>query len=310
MLGRFRNRLSLIDFFHFIYLLFLLTISISTSAWNRSLVRIIILYVALLLGLLILVYVRRKIRNERLYFGLYFWYPVCYLLIIFQSMTWLLPEVNSPAIATNKFDSILYGIDLCFYDIHPVLWFERNSHPLVTDAMYLLYSYYFFMPFLLMVLLLRHKKFVALENSYFILALSFYLGYIGYLLVPAKGPRFYLDIEPLQGVYCAEFLRNLIDFLEPNKHDVFPSMHQLINVVILVLSYRYERKLFYVSLPISIGITTSLMYCQYHYVIDVVAGAFLAILFYLLGNYVIEKQNSLFCCHLLTGELILKNSCP
>lgn len=221
-------------------------------------------------------------------------------------MLWFLPEVNSPAIEANKFDSILYAIDLHFYKIHPVLLFERHAHPLVTDAMYLLYSYYFIMPFVLMIILLKHKKLQVIENSYFILAFSFYMGYIGYMLVPARGPRFYLDIEPLQGIYVAEFLRNLINFLEPNKYDAFPSMHQVISVVILLVSYRYERKLFYFSLPVAIGITISLIYCQYHYVIDVVAGTFLAFLFYFISSYLIEKKNSVFCRQLLIEKLSFK----
>ncbi|MBN1349666.1 phosphatase PAP2 family protein [candidate division KSB1 bacterium] len=291
----FKNRLSHVDFFHFSYLVFLLATSVIYGFRRHSFADITWIYILLLLLLILLIYLRTKISSEKLYFWLYFWYPVIFLLIIFQSMSWFLPVVNLPAIETEKFDTILYSIDSYFYDIHPVIWFARHARPIMTDIMYLFYSYYYFMPLILMTFLILHKKQWEVEKAYFILIFSFYLGYIGYMLVPARGPRFYMDIDPVQGVYIAENMRNLLNFLEANKHDVFPSMHQLIVVVILILSFRYERPFFYFSLPFSFGITISLMYCQYHYVIDVIAGTAFAFVFYFAGDYFAEKYSGYFC---------------
>jgi hypothetical protein len=44
----------------------------------------------------------------------------------------------------------------------------------------------------------------------------------------------------------------------------------------VALAYRFERRLFWRLLPISIGLIFSTVYLRYHYVMDLAAGALLA----------------------------------
>lgn len=303
MLQKIGSRFSLVDLFHLIYLSFLLVLVFRSPVKNSYFFASAFLYAFLLVGVIFLVRLRQKIKNQSLYFFIYFCYPVVYLLTIFQSLNWLLPALSTRAFLENHYDPLLYAIDSYLVNVHPVIWFAQRAHPLITDLMYLIYSYYFFMPLILLILLLVHKKYTELQSGYFILTLSFYLSYIGYILIPARGPRFYLQLTPVEALFLGDFLRNLINLLEPNKYDAFPSVHQLISVLILLLSYRYERKFFYFSLPIVIGITISLFYCQYHYIVDVIAGTLFAIVFYIIGNKILEKSNGTF-----RDQLILKSA--
>jgi membrane-associated phospholipid phosphatase len=237
---------------------------------------------------------RQKIKNRILYFWLYFWYPVFYLLIIFQSLFWLLPALNQAVIVENRYDALLFTIDMLLVKVHPVIWFGERAHPLLTDVMYIVYLLYFFLPFVLLISLFIQRKFRELQEAYFILGFAFYMAYIGYIFVPARGPRFYLNLEPHTGLFLTRPIRDVINFLEPNKYDAFPSVHQLITVLVLILAYRYERRYFYYLLPIALGITISLFYCQYHYLIDVIVGSILAILFFIMGKYLLERTQGIF----------------
>jgi membrane-associated phospholipid phosphatase len=302
MLRKIGSRFSLVDLFHLVYLSFLLLLVFRAPVKNGYFFASALLYLLLLVSLFFLVHLRQKIKSQPLYFTIYFCYPVIYLLIIFQSLNWLLPALSTPAFLQNHYDPLLYAIDSYLVNVHPVIWFEQRAHPLITDLMYLIYSYYFFMPLILLILLFVHRKYQELQISYFILTLSFYLSYIGYILIPARGPRFYLALTPVEGLFFSDILRDLINLLEPNKYDAFPSVHQLISVLILLISFRYERKFFYFSLPIVVGITISLFYCQYHYIVDVIAGTVLAIIFFIFGNKITEKSNGTF-----RDQLILKS---
>jgi len=304
MLKKISSHLSLVDLLHFAYIAFLILLLCCSALRDGYFLWSFMLYVTLFVFLIWLVNLRQKIKKESTYFWLYFCYPIIYLFVIFQSLTWLLPAFNHGALLENRYDPILYAIDMFLVEVHPVLWFEKRAHPLLTDFMYVLYAYYFFLPFILMVLLFSHKKYREMQDSFFILAFSFYMSYIGYILIPARGPRFYLELEPLQGMFIAESLRNFINSLEPNKYDAFPSVHQLINVVILLLAYNYERMFFYVTIPISIGITISLFYCQYHYLIDVIAGSLLAIIFFITARKILDWASGSFREQLLSEDKV------
>ena len=55
-----------------------------------------------------------------------------------------------------------------------------------------------------------------------------------------------------------------------------PSGHTAIALLVLFLSYRYARLLFYLFCPIVAALILSTVYLRYHYVIDLFAGAALA----------------------------------
>jgi len=55
-----------------------------------------------------------------------------------------------------------------------------------------------------------------------------------------------------------------------------PSGHTGIALIVLYLSYRYQRWLFYLLVPTVSGIILSTVYLRHHYVIDLCVGAALA----------------------------------
>jgi membrane-associated phospholipid phosphatase len=128
----------------------------------------------------------------------------------------------------------------------------------------------------------------GLYESIFVFVLGYYLSYIGYLLFPAIGPRFtmaQLYTVPLDGGVITDFLRDSLNNLEHNKRDCMPSGHTQIALITLGLAFRHSRKLFYIYLPMVLGLILATVYLRYHYVVDVLAGALLAAICLALGPW-------------------------
>jgi membrane-associated phospholipid phosphatase len=106
------------------------------------------------------------------------------------------------------------------------------------------------------------------------------LSFIGYILFPAIGPRStmtHLYTVPLEGSFITDFVRDTLNALEHNKRDCMPSGHTQIVLIVLYLAHRFEKRIFYLFLPIVCFLILSTVYLRYHYVIDLFAGTLFAI---------------------------------
>ena len=125
-------------------------------------------------------------------------------------------------------------------------------------------------------------------------ALGFIISFVGYLLVPAVGPRFtifpFASIErELPGLFLAGPLRGFVDAggLAPGVHlgtgipaaaarDVFPSGHTMMTLVAMYWACRFRLEVRRLLLIVGSLLIVGTVYLRYHYVVDVVAGAALA----------------------------------
>ncbi len=77
---------------------------------------------------------------------------------------------------------------------------------------------------------------------------------------------------------------DILNALEGNKRDCFPSGHTQTVLISLWFAFKYRRPLFWIYLPVIIALIISTVYLRYHYVIDLVAGVAAAGITILLGN--------------------------
>jgi membrane-associated phospholipid phosphatase len=239
------------------------------------------LYTVLLAVQFILIRFRNNGAFLALFYDLIF--PTLCVLLIFDSLEWLVHYVNPEDI-----DPILIRLDYLIFRSHPTIVLERIMHPLLTDILQIAYSTYYFIPVSFGIVLLKKNQKSDFNKSLFMILLCFYLSYLGYILMPALGPRFYLDhlqTTGLQGVFAAGPLYDLLNRLEGIKRDAFPSGHTGIAVVVLYLAYQYKRNLFWIYLPIVSLLLFSTVYLRYHYVVDVIAGFGLTLLTILIGEW-------------------------
>jgi membrane-associated phospholipid phosphatase len=97
------------------------------------------------------------------------------------------------------------------------------------------------------------------------------VAYVGFLLYPTVGPR------PAQVVgedFFAWSLRALYDFDPP--YNCFPSLHVAYSFLAALTAYRVHRRLGIAALVWAVLIAVSTLYTKQHYVVDVIAGMFIA----------------------------------
>jgi membrane-associated phospholipid phosphatase len=205
------------------------------------------------------------------------WYPVALIPITYKELSYLIPLIHP-----RDFDSALAAIDHRFLGVNPTVWLERFTFPALTEVLQLTYSSYYLLPIILGVVLWRGGRFEEFHFWVFIVVLGFYLSYLGYIAVPAIGPRFLPEIlqaqtKPLTGVWLFQPVRAMLDRAEGITRDCFPSGHTELTLLVLYYAHKFHRKTFWWLLPLGTGVIMSTVYLRYHYVVDVVAGALLTV---------------------------------
>lgn len=238
------------------------------------------LYAILLFTQIAIIKIKDRDKVFRFLHDLFF--PALCVLIIFDSLEWLVHYVNP-----DDIDPILIRIDYMIFNNHPTVMLERIVNPFLTDILQISYSTYYFIPISFGLVLLLNNQREEFERALFLILFCFYLSYLGYILMPALGPRFAIDHlhnTPLKGLFVAEPIQNFLNYLEGIKRDAFPSGHTAVALIVLYLAYRFRRGFFWILLPVVAVLLFSTVYCRYHYVIDLIAGFGLTIVTIILGE--------------------------
>jgi len=202
--------------------------------------------------------------------------PVLIIPLNFTELHYLVHNVNPV-----DFDQALIIIDKAIFGVHPTVWLEQFSNPILTEYFQIIYTTFYFLPIILAIILYNRGEFENFHYFVFIMVFGFYASYIGYFLIPAIGPRFTLDhlqTEAVTGLWLTEGIRHTLDTLENIQRDAFPSGHTEMTLLTMFYAWRYSKKYFWILMVVGNSLILSTVYLRYHYVVDVVAGIFLAIL--------------------------------
>lgn len=208
------------------------------------------------------------------------WLPILFLFSIFFNLHSLIDSLNP-----GDWDESLIRVDQLLFGIQPSVWMGKFIWAPLTDFLTICYSLFYFYPLPLAVILyLRKSRASDFRHYVTSIILCFYLGFLGYILVPAVGPRFTLQYnQELKGSSFSEDLRSTLNHMESTKRDVFPSLHNAITLLVLLFAWRYEKRVFYPFLPIASALFLSTIYLRYHYGIDVISGWILGLICFRLG---------------------------
>jgi membrane-associated phospholipid phosphatase len=234
-------------------------------------------YLLLVLTIVSLAVLDRKAGAWKILSSIRVFAPIVIIVIIFNSVGDLITGIQ-----TRHYDDLLIRIDYALFGVHPTVWMEQFNGPLLTGLLQAAYISYYGMPIALALALYFRKDKNAFNSAAFAIVLCFFLSYIGYLLVPAVGPRFTLNhvqTADLQAGPLTLWIRQALDGLEHNKTDAFPSGHTAVALVTLVYSWKYREKvLSWILAPAVSALIISTVYLRSHYVVDVIAGVLLAVL--------------------------------
>ena len=215
------------------------------------------------------------------------WYPLLYVASCYKEMALLIPAVRH-----SDADRWLADLDFRIWRANPTVWLERIASPLLTEFLQVVYT--LFVPAVLFVafLLWKRRQFGEFQYYAFLIALGFLASYIGYLLVPARGPRFLLKSlqhAPLQGLWLFHGMQTTLDRLESAHYDCFPSGHTELTILAWWGSRMVAKGLFRVYFAYTPLIIFATVYLRYHYSVDVLAGIAVAAILILTAPWFYQK---------------------
>jgi membrane-associated phospholipid phosphatase len=211
------------------------------------------------------------------------WYPLLYVASCYKEMALLIPAVRR----TNA-DRWLADLDFRIWNANPTVWFESIQSPALTELLQIVYTLFIPMVLLVAALLWRRRSWAEFQYYAFLIALGFLVSYVGYLIVPARGPRFLLRSMqhiPLQGLWGFDSMQSALDRLEAAHFDCFPSGHTELTILAWWGSRMISKAAFrayFVYTPLIIFAT---VYLRYHYSVDVLAGMVTAATLILLAPF-------------------------
>jgi len=224
------------------------------------------------------------------------WLPLILMILVYENLKdkTALMEHKTIEWELARLDAMLFG------GVQPTQWLERYAHPLVVDLMALNYALYFILPLAVwftLYLMKNQKGFYEVSAA---MIATLYLGYIGYVVFPAAPPRFTLTYDaPLPSLFLHHFLQSNWDKAAAVMLGAFPSLHVGLSSISIIFSYRYRdvlpkgRLLFYIVTPLTVNLWFSTVYLRHHWVVDIIAGWFVAILGSLISIFGIRMWMSL-----------------
>jgi membrane-associated phospholipid phosphatase len=256
--------------------------------------------VVLLVFIIIVNYIRSK-NNSIGVRALQTFYIIAVVIYLFKTV-----EKLSFALHGRDYDDVLIVIDRAMFGgANPSVWLFQHIPvvPVFVEIVQLCYFSYYFLPVILAIEFFRRRRrdkqanvTDELETLRFVIIYGLLLSYLGYFALPGIGPRFTLfDFwsisKDLPGIFLTEPIRWFINLAENIRpwmtsmqaaqvvtRDVFPSGHTEITLLSIMLGFRFKAKSRWVVLLIGSGLIFSTVYLRYHYVIDLIAGALVALL--------------------------------
>jgi len=241
------------------------------------------------IGLMIVtVVLLASITRNPVFEALRFFYviPVIYLM---YDQTHLFVHVIHPV----DYDSTLIAADRWLFGSDPTVWLHRFSFPALTEYLQLCYFMFYLMP--IMQAWEWWKKGSKVNLDLFARGITFcyFASYLLYFAMPAIGPRFtlhdfhMLDTD-LPGLVLTPLLRDIVDVgggiarnmshpeLYVNR-DCMPSGHTMMTLVNILFAFRLGSRFRWFFAVVGGSLIVSTVYLRYHYGIDVIVGAILAV---------------------------------
>lgn len=190
-------------------------------------------------------------------------------------------------------ESHLINWDLIIFGTYPTVWMQQFYRPWLTELMAFSYWSYYIL-FLFSGFTLYFQKDRSLYFS-FVFRLSFTLltCYFLYLFLVARGPHETLASLHLEREYVFIFdkLVKSIQDAASISGAAFPSSHVAAVWIVLIYMFRFKKWLGLTLLPLILVLTVSVVYLQYHYAVDPIAGILIVCITYPLAG-ILEKRFS------------------
>ncbi len=279
------KNIRLFDYVNIAYYILMLVIIILNSSVIPNPVSLILSYAAIILASLYLI---NKSSHTRLTRMLRYFYPFIFIGFVFESLGFIVPFINPH----NK-DAVLIMLDRRLFGSDLAYLLNVINIKAVNDYLQIAYLSYYFLPIILIYYLYSKKEIKKLNYALFALSLGYYISYLGYIILPAIGPRYsllYLESIPIKGGVIYDYIHPILNSLEHIKQDCFPSGHTEISVLVLLLFKDENKRIALIILPVVLSLILSTVALRYHYGVDVIFGLIAAFFVYFFSRYIYFRQ--------------------
>ncbi len=200
-----------------------------------------------------------------------------------------------PIINPGDVDAQLRAVDLRLFGGDAAIWFEQFATPFSSAWFAASYFGYYLVggAFVVGMMLFCRSQMVFIEFGLVVLG-TVCVGTTLYCVFPALGPYVYLGdqfLGPLPEECLVPFVHSTVQ--HGPLRDVFPSMHAGVPVAIFLFSARHIRPVAVICGLWVPHIVISTIFLRYHYLIDVIAGVLLAILWFLAARPMLRAYQRL-----------------
>ncbi|MDZ7268403.1 MAG: phosphatase PAP2 family protein [candidate division KSB1 bacterium] len=188
----------------------------------------------------------------------------------------------------------LVQLDKLLFGVHPTIWVQQFYRPWLDELMNVFYvSYYLFLPLATLPLFLR-GKFAETMAALAIVTLCYCANFVLFYAFPSLCPRM---IDSLNALRTTEYSGYLFGPLTRHLQaqgaiagGCFPSTHVSGAMAWALTTWRFNRRLSCLLLPLAFGVALATVYLGYHHAVDPLAGILLAFAAYAAGVAILRRR--------------------
>jgi membrane-associated phospholipid phosphatase len=126
----------------------------------------------------------------------------------------------------------------------------------------------------------------ACERAIFTIALTFFVCYVGFALFPVAGPWYWFPRPdgPPSRAATARLVHWMLDSAS-SYGTAFPSSHVAASWAAVLVAVKRAPLLAAILAPVALGLAAGTVYGQFHYAVDALAGAAVALICFAWGDW-------------------------
>ena len=190
---------------------------------------------------------------------------------------------------------LLVAADQMIFGVSPTVWVQQFYTPWRDELMNAFYaSYYSFAPLATLPLFLRGKQEQTL--AVFGMVTFSYLGnFVLFYAFPALCPRMIPELEAMRTAdFTGYYAAALVKYFQSQgaiSGGCFPSTHVSGAMAWALATWRYNRKLSFLLLPMALGVALATVYLGYHHALDPIVGLLWAFCAYPITRAFLRSRN-------------------
>jgi membrane-associated phospholipid phosphatase len=202
------------------------------------------------------------------------WHPLMLFPFLYKEV-----ELLAPALGDWRLTAAIPAWESALFAGQPSRYLaERLAFVPLSEYLHFSYlSYVIVIPSVATYWYVRRRQ-AAFSELLFLLSIVLLGSYLFFILLPVDSP-YYLSLRlgpPLAGHFFFDLVHE-VSARGGARGGAFPSAHVSGAVVVTLVAWQHQRRLAYLLVPITASVVVATVYGRFHYVLDTIAGAALAI---------------------------------